>query len=316
MAETAESPPAASKDTFDEVLLAMDVVDTLRRREQLTMQELSTHDRKEALIARLKKIYAAQGIDVPDRVLREGVQAMEDKRFVYEPPEPSFSVWLAKIYVSRDRWLKPLLIGLGAFIAAGLVLQFAILRPAAERREAARVELSQGLPTEINQLHANIVSATGDAEALRLADTLQQSGLSAARTGNLSDARGARDELVTLQSDIAAIYDVVVVSRPGEPSGVFRIPDDVPGARNYYLIVEAIDPRGQRVEVPITSEENQRSGRVTIWGQRVSEDVFNRVAADKGDDQIIQDAVIGQKRGGQLRPEFSVNAPGGAILEW
>jgi hypothetical protein len=97
---------------------------------------------------------------------------------------------------------------------------------------------------------------------------------------------------------------------------VFRIPDDVPGARNFYLIVEAVDPAGRLVTVPVSSEEDRRTARVTRWGQRVSEEVFNRVAADKGDDQIIQEAVIGLKRAGYLAPQYTVDIPGGAILEW
>jgi len=120
-----------------------------------------------------------------------------------------------------------------------------------------------------------------------------------------------------LQGDLEAVYQVRVVYGPGEDyTGVFRIPDDVPDARNFYLIVEAVDPMGELVEVPVTSEEDRKSARVTRWGQRVSEAAFNTVAADKGDDQIIQNAVIGQKPAGYLSPQYTVETPGGAILEW
>jgi hypothetical protein len=90
----------------------------------------------------------------------------------------------------------------------------------------------------------------------------------------------------------------------------------VPGGRNYYLIVEAVDPAGRLVEVPVSSEEDRRSDRVTRWGQRVSEAVFQSVADDKGDDQIIQNSVIGRKSQGYLSPQYTVETPGGAILEW
>jgi len=130
-------------------------------------------------------------------------------------------------------------------------------------------------------------------------------------------ARGALAGLATLQADLGAIYQVRVVYGPGEANtGVFRIPDDVPGARNHYLIVEAVDPSGRLVEVPVTSEEDRRSDRVTRWGQRVSEAVFNGVAGDKGDDQIVQNSLIGQKTAGYLNPQYTAETPGGAILEW
>ena len=44
--------------------------------------------------------------------------------------------------------------------------------------------------------------------------------------------------------------------------------------------------------------------------------MFNGIAACKGDDQIVQDAVIGQKTAGYLAPQYTVETPGGAILEW
>ena len=86
--------------------------------------------------------------------------------------------------------------------------------------------------------------------------------------------------------------------------------------RNYYLIVEGITASGSVVTVNIDSEEDQKSDRVKIWGIRVPEHVFNTVAADKRDDQIIQNAIIGQKERGYLDPKFSVETSGGAILDW
>ena len=65
---------------LDDVMLAMDVVDTLRHREHLVRRELNEKDREKALIARLREIYAGQGIDVPDAVLVEGVNALRDNR--------------------------------------------------------------------------------------------------------------------------------------------------------------------------------------------------------------------------------------------
>ena len=53
-----------------------------------------------------------------------------------------------------------------------------------------------------------------------------------------------------LTADLAVTYEVRVVYGPGEPrSGIFRIPNDAPNARNHYLIVEAVDPAGRLVEV-------------------------------------------------------------------
>jgi hypothetical protein len=310
-------PAVRDKSKLDDVLLAMDVVDTLRHREQLVLTELDAGAREAALLGRLKDIYAAQGIDVPDRILKEGVRALEEKRFVYTPPKPSLGVTLAKIYITRSRWMAPALFAVVAATALIGAWQVGIAGPQKARAAEARIELSQTLPADLARLHDEI-SAVALEDAARLqSDALYAEGQKAVRAGDAADARDARDGLAQLQGDLEAVYQVRVVYGPGEDyTGVFRIPDDVPDARNFYLIVEAVDPMGELVEVPVTSEEDRKSARVTRWGQRVSEAAFNTVAADKGDDQIIQNAVIGQKPAGYLSPQYTVETPGGAILEW
>ena len=316
MSETAV-PAVRDKSKLDDVLLAMDVVDTLRHREQLVLSELDAGAREAALLERLKDIYAAQGIDVPERILKEGVKALEEKRFLYEPPKPSLGVSLAKLYITRDRWLAPVTFALVAVFALVGAYQFGVVAPAKANAARAQIELTETLPAELTRLHAEIGAIAIEDGATLQADALLAAGRKAVAAGDAKAARAAVDDLKTLQGDLTAIYQVRVVYGPGEEyTGVFRIPDDVPGARNYYLIVEAVDPAGRLVEVPVTSEEDRRSDRVSRWGQRVSEDVFNGVAADKGDDQIIQNAVIGQKAAGYLSPQYTVETPGGAILEW
>lgn len=316
MSDTAV-PAVRDKSKLDDVLLAMDVVDTLRHREQLVLTELDAGAREAALLERLKDIYAAQGIDVPERILKEGVKALEEKRFLYEPPKPSLGVSLAKLYITRDRWLAPVSFALVAMMALFGAYQFGVVAPAKANAARAQIELTQTLPAELTRLHGEVSAAALEDAAKLQADGLLAEGQRATAAGDAKAARGAVEGLGTLQADLAAIYQVRVVYGPGEEyTGVFRIPDDVPGARNYYLIVEAVDPSGRLVEVPVTSEEDRKSARVTRWGQRVTEAVFNGVAADKGDDQIVQNAVIGQKTSGYINPRYTVETPGGAILEW
>lgn len=310
-------PVVRDSSKLDDVLLAMDVVDTLRHREQLVLSELDAGAREAALLARLKEIYAAQGIDVPDEILKEGVKALEERRFVYAPPKPSIAVSLAKLYISRRRWMTPFVLAVIAMGSLGAAWHLGVAVPERQRAQAARVELAETLPSEIGRLHAEVTALALEEDARLRADALEAEGARAIGAGDVKAARSARDALALLQQDLAAVYDVRVVYGPGEArSGVFRIPEDVPGARNFYLIVEAVGPTGKLVEVAITSEEDRRSERVTRWGQRVSEAAFQAVAEDKGDDQIIQNSVIGRKSEGYLTPQFSVETPGGAILEW
>src|SRR5262245_47643777 len=105
------------KAPLDELMLAMDVVDTLRHKELVLARELSAEDRDAKLLDQLREIYTSQGIEVTDEILQRGVDALREERFVYAPPPPSFSRTLAHAYVSRGRWGKPV-----GFVVAALAV--------------------------------------------------------------------------------------------------------------------------------------------------------------------------------------------------
>ena len=305
------------KRTLDEVLVAMDVVDTLRHRDLILQKELDQDGREKQLIARLREIYSAQGIEVTDEVLLQGVQALEEQRFQYKPPAPSMGVTLARIYVSRSKWWKPAAGGIAAVFALLFTYQVGVVQPAKANEARTELALTQTLPRRLERAHADTLAASQSETANQLAATYLFDGQAAVQARDIKAAEAAIASLSQLKSDLSVSYDVRVVYGPGEArSGIFRIPDDTPNARNYYLIVEAVDPAGRLVAVEVESEEDRKAQRVTRWAQRVSETAFNRVASDKQDDQIIQNAVIGGKVAGVLSPTYAVETPGGAILEW
>ncbi len=481
---------------LDDVMLAMDVVDTLRHRSALVERELGAADREKRLMERLRELYASQGIDVPDRVLAEGVAALDEERFAYRPPPSSFAVRLARIYVDRGTWARRALVVLAVVLVARLAFHLGVTVPERRRAEAevrrfeaevrdingamaARVGRREALSREVERLRESIpgllsdaeaiVAAHAEAEAARVRGSLDEaasllataarlgrpedvtaetaasnarevlvpaarrwlagqddllgraealagegkkgaaaiSGLKAAaakseaawtafrdsspdaealavgealhqrvaaalRLGNFAEAeavsailsglkvrteelrarrdavrslslvpeaaaragelyanaiaglRGgdvaaadrARAALDDLMSRLAAEYTIRIVSRPGESSGVWRIPDRNPSARNYYIVVEAVSSDGRVVRLPIRSEEDGRSAMVSRWGLRVSKEVFETVRADKADDGIIQNDVVGVKRRGVLEPEYTLAVQGGAITRW
>ena len=80
--------PASSphgRPPLDDVMLAMDVVDTIRHQELIVERELNSEERRKQLVARLKSLYAAQGLDVPEHVLAEGVAA---RRIIFGADHP------------------------------------------------------------------------------------------------------------------------------------------------------------------------------------------------------------------------------------
>src|SRR5512144_115529 len=117
MVEAAQAAPGITGGQaaapLDDVMLAMDVVDSLRHADTLVERELSSEERDRQLKERLRKLYAAQGIDVPEHILDEGVAALHEDRFVYRTKASGIGRSLALAWVRRGRWLKARAIVIG-----------------------------------------------------------------------------------------------------------------------------------------------------------------------------------------------------------
>ncbi|MBD1548054.1 DUF6384 family protein [Roseibium aggregatum] len=309
MADKADAP-------LDDLMMAMDVVDTLRHDEDLVAKELGAEDRDKRMIARLREVYASQGIEVPDHILQAGVEGLKEDRFVYAPPSAGAMRLLARIYVTRMIWSK----WLGGLVLACVILvagwQFLVVAPRERAAAALQVELTREIPETLTSLSQRIAGLNPEKTALEEAGRLESAGRTAAEDKNIEAARKAVADLRTLASDLAAVYDVRIVSRPGTPTGVTRIPDANPNAKNYYLIVEAIGPDGKAVERTVKSEEDGKEKTVTIWAQRVPESTFEKVRKDKEADGIVQDNLLGTKVRGKLGVDWKDAVEKGAITTW
>ncbi|WP_136799878.1 DUF6384 family protein [Desulfosediminicola ganghwensis] len=293
-------------EPLDEVMLAMDVVDTLRYRSRLIERELNADVRDEELKQRLRKIYKAQGIEVSDEALDEGVKALRDDRFSYQPPTKSFQTKLATLYVNRHRWGKAVL---GALTVVGVILAcyyYLVVAP------------GMGLPTKLDSVYKDIKQSAkvDEKEGRRKAEELYQSAKTALEAGDKQRAEQLVESMDVMNSRLQSIYTLQIVNKPGEKTGVWRVPDANTSALNYYILVEAIGPDGSPVPVAVQSEETGRTETVTTWGVRVDKEVFDYVARDKLDDGIIQDNVFGVKRRGYLEPEYRMKTTGAAITSW
>ena len=298
----------ATRHPLDDVMLAMDVVDTLRHRQLLVERELNTEAREQTLIKRLREIYAAQGIDVPDHVLAEGVAALDEERFVYTPPEPGWRVTLAHLYITRGTWGKALLAILAMIIAVAIVYTTMISGPQ-QRRLAA-------LPGELATQRQAIIELTEVPGARERAQQYLVQGQAALREEDADAAGKAVVSLKELRAQLEQEYTVRIISRPGESSGVWRMPDVNTEARNYYVIVEAVTEDGSTLTLPVRNEEDGKTYKVNKWALRVSEQLYEQIAADKSDDGIIQQRDFGVKRRGQLTPDYAMPTTGAALTAW
>lgn len=300
--QTAEEPRK-----LDDVLLAMDVVDTIRHRERIVDVELSAEKREEQLVSRLKEIYDAQGIQVPDRILKDGVKALEEHRFVYKPTQPGFNRNLAHLYVNRKRRLPGLMfVAIAAVIVSG-VTGYSI--------QAGNAEWKR-IPGEITRLETEGVRLATDPAVDAQIQSVGREGMRAYQAKERGAAKTAVEELRTMNAQLGAEYDVRIVSRPGEDTGFYRVPDDQPNGRNFFIVVEAVAPGGRLVDVPVRNEETQKTDTVSKWAQRVSEDAFDRISDDKRGDNVIQNDILGHKALGELQAKFEPGVEAGAITEW
>jgi hypothetical protein len=311
-----EAMGASKPQTLDELMLAMDVVDTIRHRELVVARELAQGDRDEALKARLREIYRGQGLEVSDAAIEQGIRALKESRFVYTPPAPGLRRSLAMAWVRRrviGRWVG----GIAALcVALWAIGYFGFELPRQQALAETRIALTQDLPRDLRAAAGAARVETKDAAILAQVDGLERDGNAALAREDVAGARASIAALDGLRSRLVSTYVLNVVSGENDTSGVWRVSQDNPGARNFYLIVEAVQPDGQRAQVTIVNEENGRSETVSRWGVRVPEAFFNEIRQDKLDNGIIEKNPIGEKLRGELEPRYGFAKEGGAITAW
>jgi len=230
-----------ARQPLDDIMLAMDVVDTIRRRERVLQRELDAEGREEDLAERLRKIYQAQGIDVPDHVIAEGVAALKEGRFVYTPPADGIGKE-ARAALRQPRPVgqvgarRPRGAGRG-----GAAYYFTVVaptgEPAAADRGGATPRFLQVAATEDARLGGRQAPHGGQA-ALRDEDTGR------AEAGPQPPSR-------TCAPGWSRSTGCGSSTGRASTAGSWRIPDVNAAARNYYVVVEAVDARGDVLTVPV-----------------------------------------------------------------
>ena len=311
----AARPPAAEAAKLDDMMLAMDVVDTLRHRERLVERELNEELKEEQLVERLRALYRSQGIEVPDSVIAQGVKALKESRFVYTPPQPSFGRTLATLWVKRGTYGKVLA---GALAAVAIVVglyYFGVVRPRQQAVETARVELTETLPRQLSAAHQSVAADAQVATARQRADAILAQGRAALDRGNAVEGRAAVAELDRLAAVLRQEYVLRIAGRPQDQTGFFREHPRFQG-RAYFVVVDAIDPGGKPVQLSIRNDETNQMDTVSRFAVRVPSETFEAVRNDKARNGIVQNARMAEKRRGFLDPDFRMAVLEGRITRW
>jgi hypothetical protein len=248
---------------------------------------------------------------VTDRILDDGIRSLREERFTYRPQGGWFARRLAGIWIRRGRYL----LAVGAVcVGVGGVGLYNHEQALAEQR--FEVELTETLPRKLEEAFTFAREQAVEPGVEPQINGLAADALAALNLRDSGKAKTAIQELANIGQALSRSYALRIVSRPGEYTAVYRIPEDRPDARNYYLIVEAVTSNGNILALPILNEENGKTQIVSKWGQRVPEYTYQRVGEDKKDDGILQDNILGKKERGYLSVSYTMDVLKGAITQW
>ena len=311
------SAATAPEAPLSDAMLVMDVADALRHTPDLVPPEPAGEAREAALVEALRGLYRRQGIEISEATIRQGLAADRERRFGYTPAKGGLAVALGHLYIARRKWLP-------ATTAVGLMLiiffggYFLLWRPYRESQiEHARLELAQTMPAEMDALYQTIFDETKIQQAANDAAGIRDRGKAAAAAGNRADAEAAVAELTRIRDTLRLDYRVQIVDRGNIKWGFWTFPKVNTEATNYYVVVEAVeDSTGAPITLPIRNEETGKTEAVAMWGERVPEEVYRAIEADKNDDGIIQRNLVAIKQFGFLEPDYVVQVLGGQVTRW
>ncbi|MDR3213938.1 MAG: DUF6384 family protein [Azoarcus sp.] len=296
---------------LNDVLMAMDVVDTLRHQDALVLKELGEDERDDALKQRLREIYEGQGLTVTDRILDEGIRSLREDRFTYRPQGSWFARRLAGMWLQRVRCLA-----IAGLVAAGVGGAAYYGHWQAGIQERLQIELAEVLPDQLKNAATYAISLAKEPEAVEKIEKTLHAGEIAIAGGDAAAAKEIVADLNAIAVTLGQQFKLRIVSQPGRSSAVYRIPDDNPMAKNYYLIVEAIDDHGSVLSQSVLNEETGRAETVHEWGKRVPFETYEAVRLDKTSDGIIDDNILGEKPAGYLSIKYNMSVMNGAITKW
>ena len=176
------------------------------------------------------------------------------------------------------------------------------------------------LTSQTEDLYGNIRATAKEEEASQRGEALYREAKQIALSADIPRLSQTVSQLQNLSNILNQEYTLKVVSRSGVKSGIDRYYTDESGKRasGYYLIVEAVDSKGSILQMDIRNEEDGKTQRVTVWGERISQEVYEMVKRDKLDNGIINNNVVGKKSIGYLSEGITMQGvtKQGQITRW
>jgi hypothetical protein len=300
---------ASEPQRLDELLRIMDVATVLRRERERAAAELDADQARAHLRQRLLEAAQATGEQVTPAEVDVAIERYFDAQHEFREPKPGLATALAHLYVRR----VPILV-IGALVLGAAAVLWWLFAAASgpfspsgatERRVAATM-------ARMADHQRAVLSLGPDADAKAEMERLWQAASAQRERGAVAELDRTARAAAALRAELAEEFTVVVVNRPGARSGVQRRFDESGKTSGYYLIVEARSGDGKVIPRRIANaEENGAIEQVSEWGEQVPREVYDRVAADKRDDGIVDEALFAVKRSGRRGLEMRMRGADG-----
>ena len=291
--------------SLNEMLRVMDVAREMRRNRD-TAEEMFRRD--EVRVELREKLMRSAQL-AGDRVTKAEIDAAIDQYFAtlntYEDPKPGIKRAVAHAWVWRKR-IAAGVAALAIMLGGTYYLFFSSVAPLSPSLQADRAVAAEQETASV--LVERISALTNDPAALAQAKSLQAE-LNAARGEDVTTAIAAREKLADMVDQLAANYEVHVVSTPNQQSAFERGMDSKGSI--YYVVVEARDAVGNVVPQSIRNAETGRVEKVTKWAEEIPPDVYQRLKQDKSSDGLLGETLFSVKARGNLQPDIKMLGPSG-----
>lgn len=336
------SAPTIAPDSLPELLRIMDVATALRREREVAAAHLDLDAVKASLRQRLRATADAMGDAVSDAEIEVAIDRYFATQHEFKEPPPGLQTTLAHLYVRRRglAWASAavfaVLLGMWALFVwpsgplssasrqaraereiqrlrsereaaeqAAAARRAAEAKAAAERAAAAEAKAAEALALawrNAQRDHTAILALAQEPDARTQADGLHRETEAAHTQADLAGTRAGAAKLAELRSALEVEFELRIVSREGQRSGIDAYYTDASGTRvsGYYVIVEAVTKDGSVLTRSVRDAEDGRVRQVRKWGEQVPKAVYDRIANDKRADGVVDENVFGRKRRGYL----------------
>lgn len=301
----------ATQLSIEEMSRIMDVAAALRRERKIASRELNRDQTRQMLRERLQEAADVSGDEITPAEIDFAIDQYFETQHEFKPPESGLETTMAHLYVLRGTIAKWAVVIAGGAVLWWSLFSFGIMPGEARNQRIANELYGQVRQTAsaveemavVPDVKARIVSLTKQAESYRDA-------------GQVQELQAVAQEIAQQQAVLQQEYELQIAQSP--QTGIDRYVEASGSISGYYLIVEARNTKGQPVKLPIRDAETGKIVRTSKWGEQVSKEVYDAVAADKQADGIVDQSTFAAKRRGEvdLQMKLPDAVRGRQITKW